>query len=68
MRETMHKRFKILAVDDDPVNIQVMTSALIDEYDIITALSGHDAISQVKMHMQGCGWGCKIVCVNAEIR
>ena len=47
----MNKRFKILAVDDDPVNIQVMTSALIDEYDVITALSGHDAISQIKMHI-----------------
>jgi PAS domain S-box-containing protein len=47
----MNKRFKILAVDDDPVNISVMASALMDEYDIITALNGHDAISQVKEHI-----------------
>jgi PAS domain S-box-containing protein len=47
----MDKRFKILAVDDDPVNISVMASALMDEYDVITALNGHDAISLVKEHI-----------------
>ena len=47
----MNKRFKILLVDDDPANIQVMTSALIDEYDIITAMNGYDAISLIKEHI-----------------
>ena len=42
----MDKRFKILAVDDEPVNIQLMTTALRDDYDIITALNGLDAIKE----------------------
>ena len=44
----MDKRFRILAVDDEPVNIQLMTAALKNEYDVLTALNGHDAISQLK--------------------
>jgi PAS domain S-box-containing protein len=47
----MNKRFKILVVDDDPANIQIMTSALMDEYDILTALGGHDAIRLLKEHI-----------------
>ena len=46
----MDKRFSILAVDDEPVNIQLMIAALKDEYDVITAQNGHDAISQLKEH------------------
>jgi DNA-binding response OmpR family regulator len=46
----MDKRFKILAVDDEAVNLQLITSALKDEYDVLTALDGHDAISQLKDH------------------
>ena len=46
----MTKRPIILAVDDEPVNIQVITSALKFEYDILTALNGYDAISQLKEH------------------
>ena len=44
----MDNRFKILAVDDEPVNILLIESALEDEYEIFVALSGHDAISQLK--------------------
>jgi len=44
----MDKRFVILVVDDEPVNIRVISSALKNEYDIITALNGHEAISQLK--------------------
>jgi response regulator RpfG family c-di-GMP phosphodiesterase len=46
----MDKRSRILAVDDDPVNTQVITSALKDEYDILTAFNGYDAISLLKEH------------------
>ena len=46
----MNNRFRILLVDDDLINIQFMTSSLKDEYDILTAQNGHDAISQVKEH------------------
>ena len=46
----MNNRHKILAVDDDPGNIKIMTTALKNEYDIITALNGHDAIDQLKEH------------------
>jgi PleD family two-component response regulator len=40
----MERRFKILAVDDEPINIRLITAALKGDYDIITALNGHDAI------------------------
>jgi signal transduction histidine kinase len=40
----MDKRFSILAVDDEPVNIQLMIAALKDDYEIFTALSGQEAI------------------------
>lgn len=46
----MNNRHKILAVDDDPGNIKIMTTALKNEYDIISALNGHDAIDQLKEH------------------
>ena len=42
------RRFKILVVDDEPVNIQVVSSALESIYDIVTALSGYEAIDQLK--------------------
>lgn len=47
----MSKRFKILIVDDEPVNIHIMTSALNNEYDILPALDGYEAISQLKKHL-----------------
>jgi len=46
----VNNRHVILAVDDDPGNIKIMTSALKDEYDIMSALNGHDAIDQLKDH------------------
>ena len=46
----MNNRHKILAVDDDQANIIMIMSALKDEYEIISALNGYDAINQVKMH------------------
>jgi PAS domain S-box-containing protein len=45
----MNKRFSILAVDDDPTNMHILVSALKDEYDIIPALNGFDAIEQLKV-------------------
>ena len=47
----MDKRFSILAVDDEAVNIQLMTEALKDDYRIITALNGQDAIELLEEHM-----------------
>ena len=38
------KRFSILAVDDEPVNIELMMAALKNDYDILAALSGQDAV------------------------
>jgi PAS domain S-box-containing protein len=43
----MTKRFTILAVDDDPVALRIVTTALHDEYDIRTAESGAHAINQI---------------------
>lgn len=42
------KRSKILVVDDDSVNIRVITAALKDDYDILFALNAQDAIRQVR--------------------
>jgi len=46
----MAKKNCILVVDDEPVNIRIISSALEDEYDIYTALNGHDAIGHLKKH------------------
>lgn len=46
----MGKRFKILVVDDEPINIQLISSALKNEYHILTAMDGHAAIGQMKEH------------------
>lgn len=46
----MNKRFRILVVDDEPLNIQIMTAALKDEYEVLTALNGFNAVSQLKEH------------------
>ena len=46
----MKNRHTILVVDDDPGNIRIITAALKDEYDIISALNGHDAINRFKEH------------------
>jgi CheY-like chemotaxis protein len=44
----MSKQFKILVVDDEVINIQLISSVLRGEYDIQTALNGHDAIEQIE--------------------
>lgn len=46
----MNKRFRILVVDDEVINIRVVTAALKDEYEIFSAQNGYDAISQLKEH------------------
>ncbi len=47
----MDKRFRILAVDDEYINTQVIKSFLREEYDVLTALSGQEAIDMVKHYM-----------------
>jgi len=44
----MSKHSTILVVDDDQMNITVVTSALKAEYNIISVLSGFEAIDQIK--------------------
>lgn len=44
----MDRRFSILVVDDEPVNIQLVSTALKDQYDILSAMNGHDAITLLK--------------------
>lgn len=44
----MAKRDRILLVDDEPINIQVLASALKNSYEIISAQSGVEAIMLVK--------------------
>lgn len=46
----MVKRSGILIVDDELYNIKTLTSALKDDYNILTALNGYDAIDQLKEH------------------
>ena len=41
-------RFRILVVDDEVLNIQLMNGALMAEYDVFSALNGFDAIDIVK--------------------
>jgi DNA-binding response OmpR family regulator len=44
----MNNRPKILLVDDEQINLQVMSAALKDEFDLITAQNGFDAIAIIK--------------------
>jgi len=46
----MDKRFRILAVDDEPINLQLITGHLKSDYEILTALSGYDAIDLLDKH------------------
>ncbi len=43
----MNDKPRILIVDDDPINIQLLMKALQGTYDIFTATNGCDAVSQV---------------------
>ncbi len=44
------ERFKVLVVDDERINIQVIAGALADQFDVLSAESGFEAISMVKEH------------------
>lgn len=44
----MEDQFKILMVDDNPTNAQLVKSNLQDEYEVIIALNGYEAISSAK--------------------
>jgi DNA-binding response OmpR family regulator len=46
----MHRRCSILVVDDELVNLKIISSALKGEYDVHTSLNGHDAISLLEDH------------------
>jgi response regulator RpfG family c-di-GMP phosphodiesterase len=45
---SMSNQFKILIVDDENINIQIISAALKNEYDLISALNGFTAIELVK--------------------
>jgi putative two-component system response regulator len=42
------KRYNILIVDDEPVNIRLLEKALHEDYEIRSAQNGFEAIRQVK--------------------
>ncbi len=44
----MDKKFTILVVDDEAVNVHVVSSALKGEYTVLTALKGYEAITLIK--------------------
>jgi len=44
----MVKRPRVLIVDDEPINLRVISVSLSEEYDVLTALNGHEAISMLK--------------------
>lgn len=47
--ESQNFRAKILLVDDDQVNLNVIARVLqADDYDIVTALSGHEALQEIQ--------------------
>ena len=46
----MDERYTILAVDDEYINTQVIKAAFRDEYDILTAKDGDEAISLLKQN------------------
>lgn len=46
----MNKRFRVLVVDDEMVNTELVKSALSESYDILTAMNGHDAINLLKQY------------------
>jgi len=46
----MDKRFRVLVVDDELVNTELVKSVLTEEYDILTAMNGHEAINLLKQY------------------
>lgn len=47
----MSKMFKLLVADDEPIDLKVITSALKDKYEVLSAHSGQEAIDLTKKHM-----------------
>ncbi len=43
-------RFRVLVVDDEPANLQVLTHILSDKYDISVATSGKSALKRIAAH------------------
>ena len=46
----MSNIFRILAVDDESINLLLITGHLKGEYEILTALNGHDALETLDKH------------------
>ncbi|TGC10733.1 hypothetical protein CUN85_04510 [Methanolobus halotolerans] len=44
------KKGKVLIVDDEPVNVKLLEAYLLNEYDIITAFGGMEALAKVEEH------------------
>lgn len=44
----MNRRPRILIVDDEPINLRLFSVSLKERYEVVTALNGHEAISQLK--------------------
>lgn len=42
------EKARILIVDDEPINLQLMVGALKADYEIVTARGGHEAIQKIK--------------------
>ncbi|WP_027389931.1 hybrid sensor histidine kinase/response regulator [Chrysiogenes arsenatis] len=45
---------KILIVDDMPTNVEILATALKDEYHILVATDGNTALSMAQMHIPDC--------------
>ena len=41
------RRFKLLVVDDEPLNVHLLESQLMQKYDILTACSGIEALDVI---------------------
>ncbi len=50
MGDIMNNKPVILIVDDEPINLQVLSRSLIDSYDIIKAGNGYEAIGLIKVN------------------
>ncbi len=44
----MNPRYKILIVDDEPLNVELLSIYIEDEYDVVTSHNGKDALKKVK--------------------
>ncbi|MBT5832445.1 MAG: response regulator, partial [Candidatus Latescibacteria bacterium] len=42
----MSERVKILIVDDEPMNLDLLEQELMDDYDIVSASNGVEALAQ----------------------